>query len=177
MQSEVKLLNPFNKHPFARDVIWGFFEFGLCFMVFNYFRNAIHEWLHLGVLQYFGGDGYIVNNFFGVGVHITKLCPHMQLVAFAGGIGVAAFYALLMYMDWDDDPEQAAAFPPLILSQLFYGVTEGLWIFSMSAAEFNRVSDITYQAGWIIGFAVSIFLMVKWLVNLDKKYSKKWQLF
>lgn len=160
-----------SKHPFARDLIWGFFEFTATFFMLSAFKNAIHEWCHLSVLQYFGGDGYIVKSFWGVGVHFTKMPTNVTAVAFAGGLGTAAFFALLMYMDWDDDPETAAAFPPLIFSQLFYGIIEGLWIFG-NPALFNEYAGMASSLGSGIGFAITLYLLIKWLIRLDRKYSK-----
>lgn len=160
----------FENHLFARDLVWGFFEFIVTFLAFNYFRHAIHEWVHLQVLQRFGGQGYIVDNIFGVGVHFTKLPTNTIIVAFAGGIGVALFYTLLMYMDWDDDPETAAAFPPIILSQLFYGSVEGLWIFG-NPDKFNQYASSAHTLGFIIGLMITIYLMIKWLICLNKKHK------
>lgn len=162
----------FDKHPFIRDLIWGFFEFAITFFAFAYFRHAIHEWCHLTVLQYFGGDGYIVNNIWGVGVHFTKMPTNVTAVAFAGGLGIALFYLFLMYMDWDDDPEQAAAFPPLILSQLFYGIVEGMWIFG-NPDLYNQYASIAHGLGFGVGVLVSAYLLIAWLLRLDKKYSGK----
>jgi len=65
--------NWLSRHPFFKDLTWGFFEFGLTFLIFSWFETAIHEWIHLTVTQYFGGDGYIISTFFGAGVVFTTL--------------------------------------------------------------------------------------------------------
>ena len=165
------MLNPFNKHPFARDLLWGFFEFAVTFFAFNYFRHAIHEWCHLSVLQYFGGQGYIVKSWLGIGVKFTQMPTNVTAVAFAGGIGTALFFALLMYKNWDDDPEVAAAFPPLILSQLFYGIVEGLWIFG-NPDLFNEYASMASNLGSAVGIIVTMYLLLKWLIRLSAKYDK-----
>ena len=162
-----------DRHPFAKDVVWGAFEFALTFLIFYWFTLAIHEWCHLSVLRYFGGDGYIIRTWFGAGIVFTSQPLYPQLVAFAGGIGIAIFYTFLCFMDWDDDIESAAALIPLICSQLAYGIVEGFFIFNVSAKTFSRYASQALTVGWVVGLILSIIVIVEWLVKLNAKYSKK----
>ena len=161
------------RDTFTKEVFWGFFEFTIILVAFKFFTHSIHEWIHLEVLQYFGGDGYIVKSLFGVGVHFTKLPTNTMATALAGGLGVALFYTLLMCLDWDDDPPAAAAFPPLILTQLTYGIIEGFYIFSMPVDDFNKITGIVWGISMVVGLLISIVLLILWLMRLNIKYSKK----
>ena len=161
-----------DRHPFAKEMGWGFFEFVFTFLIFSFFTIAIHEWLHLSVTQYFGGDGYIIKTWYGAGVVWTIRPEYPQLVAFAGGIGVAIFYSFLAFMDWHDDIEQAAALLPIIGAQLAYGIVEGFFILDMPASTFRHYAYQALTVGWIVGFLAALIIMVMWLVRLDNKYRK-----
>jgi len=162
-----------DRHPFAKDVIWGFFEFGLTFIIAMLVTVGIHEWFHLEVTQYFGGDGYIIKTWWGAGVVWTTRPEYPQLVAFAGGLGVALFYGVWAFLDWHDDIEQAAALMPIICSQLCYGIVEGFFILDVPASVFRGYAKDALAIGWTVGFLIAVVLMLMWLVRLSKKYDKK----
>ncbi len=161
-----------DRHPFAKDVVWGFFEFGLTLLVCIWITPSIHEWVHLNVTQYFGGDGYIIKTVFGAGVVWTTQPDYPQLVAFAGGLGVAIIFSLLALRDFHDDIEQAAGYIPVICSQAAYGILEGFFIFKVSSSVFRDYAQKALAIGWTIGLLIAIIMLLVWLVRLSAKYDK-----
>lgn len=83
---------------------------------------AIHEYAHLLTLIALGGDGYIYLNM----CHVTRWPPvGGWTVYFAGGLGCALF--LLLARSIDEDPEDRIALLSVALSQIIYGMFEGVW--------------------------------------------------
>jgi hypothetical protein len=132
---------------------------------------GVHELFHLNVLRFFGGDGIIGYDLFGNGyVHFTKLPPEswmLTVVAFAGGIGMALWLGMFIWLDWHDDYEQALPLIPIFLSQLAYGIFEGFFVYSMPLDRFFEVASWIAAVTLPIGFVISLLLFVK---NLADKY-------
>ena len=111
-------------------------EYVVCFMLYTWFTVPLHEWIHLEVLKWLGGDGYIIKTWYGGAVIFTKPPSNPTIVALAGGLGVAILYALIFYWDYyDGDWEEAGAVLPQLFSQLFYGVFEASYIYTMPFHE------------------------------------------
>ena len=130
------------------------------FIGFLWLSTAIHEWLHLEVLQRLGGDGYIMKGWIGGYVVFTQDPSNPMLVAFAGGLGVAAVYAFLALWNWANfNPEEYSALLPVICGQVAYGVFEGLFIFSLPMAVYADWSQLVYLFGLVAGAVPSVLLM------------------
>jgi hypothetical protein len=139
-------------------------EYIICLLLYTYFSTPIHEWLHLNILRWLGGEGYIVQTWWGAEVIFTKQPSNPTLVALAGGIGVAILYFLIFYWDYyDGDLEEASAVLPLIGSQLTYGIFEALFVYRMPLGEYIFWGGLVSGIGWAIGFLVSLKFIVKWL--------------
>jgi len=123
------------------------------FIVFGMITVAYHEYCHFNVLRTMGGDGYVIFYWFAGYVVPTKLPPTVLgcfLTALAGGIGC---FLLYLYFDqwWLEDPTDrwvrvACRFH--LVSQLVYGIGEGLWFIGMITTE---AFIIVFIISWIIG--------------------------
>jgi len=164
--------NFWTKHQFSRDIIWGFTEFILVFIISRFTVTGIHEWLHLWATQELGGDGYIIKSIFGAGVIWTTRPEYPMIVAFAGGVGVATIFGIRIIMDWHDDITEAAALMPIFCSQLVYGIVEGLFILD-APVTFEKYAQTSLAVGSTNGFLIAVVMMLMWLVRLSKKYDKK----
>jgi len=102
------------------------------FLCFGMVTVAFHEYCHFNILRLFQGDGYVIFYWFAGYVAITKVPPTILgkfLTALAGGVGC---FLLFLYFDqwWLEDPTDrwvrvACRFH--LVSQLVYGIGEGLW--------------------------------------------------
>lgn len=82
---------------------------------------AIHEAGHLKVLEWTGGEGYIVDNF----TYITREGNPAWLVWVGGGL-IDGLYALLMLIVLNDPWEDVAA-EGFLIGALIYMVAEGTY--------------------------------------------------
>jgi len=137
-------------------------EYVVCFLLFTYFTTALHEWLHLSVLKWLGGDGYITKTWYGGAVVFTEMPSNPTIVAFAGGIGIAILYTILFLWDYyDNDYEEAAALLPVIGGQLAYGLYEGFFIYTIPFSEFMKWSEVVSVTGWTVGLLIGFYIMFK----------------
>uniref|UniRef100_A0A6M3J3M8 Uncharacterized protein n=1 Tax=viral metagenome TaxID=1070528 RepID=A0A6M3J3M8_9ZZZZ len=131
---------------------------------------GIHELVHLKMLQFFGGNGYISIDIWGNGWMTFTQYPAeawmLTVTALAGGVGVALIYALKMFMDLKDDYEEAYALIPLIVNQLAYGIFEGFFIFNMPKEQFDSIAMDIAVITFIAGFLASILLFARKWVNI-----------
>ena len=162
-----------NKHPFSKDMVWGLTEFVVIFVIAKFTVTGIHEWLHLWATQVLGGNGYIINTIFGAGVVWTIRPEYPQLVAFAGGVGVAILFGIRIIMDLHDDITEAAALMPLFCSQLAYGIIEGFYILNVSSKVFEGYAQKALTVGGVIGILTTMVMLLYWLVRLSNKHSIK----
>ena len=153
-----------------KSFIYSLTEYVLSFMFFYLITVAIHEYIHLKVLQYFGGNGVIGIGMWGGGfVNITKYPAQPWMltpVALSGGLGIAMLFTIKMAMDLKDDYEEAYALIPLILNQLAYGIFEGFFIFNMPKSEFTSIALDIAVITFVAGFLLSIILFVRKWVNI-----------
>lgn len=115
----------FEKHK----VLSSIYDFMVCFLLYNVaFPIPLHEFLHLSVLRWCGGDG-VIQIFPGAVVTIpTKnpTTPHgILLSAFSGGLGVGLIYFLMLSRE--DEIEERLAILPQMFAQTSYGMFEGLY--------------------------------------------------
>lgn len=155
--------------PLFKNLIESMFEYVITVVAFLCVSVGIHELFHLKVLQFFGGNGYISIDIWGNGwMTFTQYPPEqwmMTVVALAGGVGIAIFYSILMFMDIKDDYESAYAFLPLIINQLAYGIFEGFFIFKMSKEQFASIAGDIAVVTFIFGFLLSMILFARKWVN------------
>jgi hypothetical protein len=155
----------FMKNRYVK-VIFSIAEYFLTLLIFYATTVPIHEWFHLEVAQFFGGDGVIVKTVYGGAMRFTSMPDGLiglTATAFAGGIGVALIYSLIASLDWLDDIEQFAAMIPLITSQLAYGLAEGIFLFSVSLQEFFDIAQIALAIGWVVGLIISFLYIANHL--------------
>jgi hypothetical protein len=142
-------------------------EYIICLLLYTFFTAPLHEWLHLTTLRRLGGDGYIIQTWWGAETVFTKTPTNPTLVALAGGIGVAILYALIFYWDYyDGDLEEASAVLPLIGSQLAYGIFEALFVYTMPLGQYIYWATIISNIGWATGFIISLNLLIQRLTSL-----------
>lgn len=121
-----------------------------------------HEWIHLNVLRFFGGDGHIIMTpLGGAGVVFTRDPSNFLLVALSGGVGVGLILLVKFIYDFKDDPEEAAAIIPFMVSQLAYGIFEGFFIANMPRAQFTLWS----QRIWLVSLLITLPLSLIYVVN------------
>ena len=152
----------FMKNKYVK-IIFSLAEYIITILIFYVFTVAIHEWIHLEAVYFFGGDGYIVKTAYGGAMKFTVMPTYPTITAFAGGLGVAGLYLLIMSLDWLDDIEQAAAMIPLATSQFAYGLVEGLLIFTIPFEEFFNIAQIALAIGWFVGFVISFIYVANHL--------------
>lgn len=152
----------FMKNKYVK-IVFSLAEYIVTILIFNAFTVALHEWMHLEVAYFFGGEGYIVKTVYGGVTKFTIMPTYPTITALAGGWGVAGLYLLLMSLDWLDDIEQAAAMIPLITSQFAYGLVEGILVFAISFEEFFNIAQIALAIGWFVGFFISVIYVVNHL--------------
>jgi hypothetical protein len=149
-----------------KNLLLSIIEYAVCFFLYTWFTTPIHEWCHLTLLKWYGGDGYIIKTWYGAGVVFTKPPTNPTIVALAGGIGVAILYALIFYWDYyDGDWEEAGAVLPPLFSQLFYGIFEALYVYTMPFQEYLKWGGILTTAGWTIGFILGLTMLFKKLIK------------
>ena len=143
-------------------------EYIICLLLYTYFTVPVHEFLHLIALRLLGGDGYIVQTWWGAAVTFTKQPSNPILVALAGGIGVAALYTLIFYWNYcDGDLEEASAVLPLIGSQLAYGIFEALFTYKKPLGEYIFWAGVVSAVGWLAGFLPGLKLLINAWVKLN----------
>ena len=143
-------------------------KFAATFIMLLWCSASIHEWFHLTATQMLGGNGYIVRSLFhgGGSVKFTVVPSDPTLVAFAGGLGVALVFGILMLLDWIAfDTSGAAAILPIVLSQLGYGIVEGLFFFNMTRSQFNDISLPVMVICYGVGLVISLVWVVRDVVN------------
>jgi hypothetical protein len=145
-------------------------DFLLCFILYWSFSVIIHEYIHLEVLRYFGGDGYIKLGFISAYVQFTTPPTQPFIVALSGGIGLAILYSILAYRNWANfDPEEYSSLLPIISAQLFYGFFEAFFIYTMPLSQFADISQVIFLIGMLIGLVPAIWIMGKQLMaKLDE---------
>jgi len=122
-----------------------------------------HDWIHLQLLRYFGGDGYIIMTWYGGCVVFTQEPTHPTIVTLGGGIIVATLYGIKAYWNYVSlDWEELAALLPHIGGQLFYGVFEGLYIYTMPFSEYLKWAGLVQRIGFLLGSLVSVYILLKW---------------
>ena len=140
-------------------------EYATCLVLYYWLTVGIHEYLHLNVLRWLGGDGHIILTYYGGAMVFDKMSPisySFLLTSLAGGIGVAAIYGLLALWNWKDgDIEEWAALLPISAMQLGYGVYEGIFL---SILPFQTFLDYAWIPT-IIGFGIVAVPTVWLLVN------------
>jgi len=151
----------------VKEILLSIAEYTIYFALFMYFTTPIHEWVHLQLLRFLGGDGYIVMTWYGASVIFTRQPSHPTIVALGGGIAAAFFYSLKAYwnyisMDW----EELAALLPHIGGQLFYGIFEGLYIYTMPFSECLKWASIVQSVGFMLGLLVSLYVILKWWIEI-----------
>ena len=154
-----------------RKILLSIAEYVCCFLVYWLLRLPFHEFAHLRVARMFGGDGYIEFTLWGAATFFTKTPEHPTIVAFAGGLGTAGFFAVLLAFKYDDrDWEEIAAILPNLCGELFYGIFEGLLLPSIgffahkiSFSAFLQWGMIIGLIGWTVGLVLGWYL---WLKNL-----------
>jgi len=129
-------------------------EFATCFILYYWLTVGIHEYLHLSVLRWLGGDGHIVLTYYGGAMVFDKMStvPYgFLLTSLAGGIGVALIYGVFALWNWKDgDIEEWAALLPISAMQLGYGIYEGIFL---SILPFQTFLDYAWIPT-IIGFGI-----------------------
>lgn len=150
----------------AVKIIFSFAEYFITLLIFYLTTIPLHEWFHLEVVRFFGGNGEIIKTVYGGAMRITS-SPNgwigLTATAFAGGIGIAGLYALIASLDWLDDPEQFAAMIPLITSQFAYGIVEGIYLLTVPWENFVEIAQIALIIGWVVGIFISIFYVANHL--------------
>jgi hypothetical protein len=139
-------------------------EYGTCLILYYWLTVGIHEYLHLSVLRWLGGDGHIILTPYGGAMLIDKMSavPYSYLLtSLAGGIGVALIYGLLALWNWKDgDIEEWAALLQISAMQLGYGIYEGIFL---NILPFQTYLDYAWIPS-IIGFGIvavpSLWLLV-----------------
>lgn len=149
-----------------KNFVLSLLEYGFCFMLYMVFAIAIHEWIHLYFLKSFGGDGYIVSTLFGAQTIFTKdPLRNLQFIAFSGGLGVFSLYSGLFYWNWKAKSySEAASLTPMIFNQLFYGIFEGLFEFSMPFAQYLYWGTMITVVGQTIGLIISLLIFIKYQI-------------
>lgn len=149
-----------------------FTKFLVLLFAFNYFTTGIHEWIHLSVLKYFGGNGYIVRTWLGGGATVfTKNSSNPFIVALSGGVFVGLLFLAIALLDWSTfDSEGFAGVLPIALSQISYGVFEAFFMYSMPRGEYMAWAGLANAIGLFIGLPISLWVLA---VSLMQKWSSK----
>lgn len=148
-----------------KDFFLSIAEYATCLLIFWAVTIPIHEFAHLQVLRWLGGNGHIIITWYGAAVVFTKQPTNPFLTALAGGISVVAIYAILFFWDWvDGDYEEAVSLLPFIFSQFLYGLLEAFFIFSMPFGIFHKWASVVMTAGIVTGTLIGLYILwrVKW---------------
>lgn len=153
------------------------------FLAFYFFAMPIHEWGHLQMCMWLGGEGYITRKatLFGDinGMFFTTLptIPNpetaMLLVSFAGGLSVVILFSLVFIFDYrSGDIIGAMAILPTLTKQLIYGIVEGA-CYNMSIWQFYNIGTIATTLGFSIGLVISIWIVINYIADDLYRGEKK----
>jgi hypothetical protein len=139
-------------------------EFVTCFILYFWLTLAIHEFLHLNVLRWLGGDGHIILTSYGGAMVYDVVSPNPYsgiLVGLAGGVGVAAIYAVLALWNWKDaDFEEWAALIPIAAMQLGYGIYEVVFLKILPFETYIANAWIPSIVGFVIVAVPTLWILV-----------------
>jgi hypothetical protein len=139
-------------------------EFVTCFVLYFWLTVAIHEFLHLSVLRWLGGDGHIILTGYGGAMVYDKTSsnPYSSLlVGLAGGVGVALIYGLLALWNWKDaDFEEWAALIPISAMQLGYGIYEAVFLNVLSFETYLKYAWIPSLVGFVVVAVPAFWILV-----------------
>lgn len=137
----------------------------LFLVFFTFFYTSItplHEWLHLTVGEFFGGEGIILHTSYGGSVHYTVQPSHFGFDALIGGVGVASIYTALLIVLWFNrdawNPEIIAALMPCVTMQLGYGVFEGVFLTRLQHATYIYYGGIVSIVCFTVGAVPALIL-------------------
>ena len=130
-------------------------RFTVLLIVFAAISLPVHEYSHYGAALLTGGDGYMKENHF-YPTRPSTWAP--WLMPFAGGLGVAAIYALLSLAF--NDPGEDIAVGYTLVEQLIYGLGEGA-LFALGAASESSLSAWSL-AGTVIALAYVGVAFIGW---------------
>ena len=143
-------------HPRATSI----YDFLVCLLVYYALFVLVHEGVHLFVLKSVGGDG-VISWTSGMAYMQPSVIPAepwaIVLVALSGGIG--AFLFGLLMLSREDEKEELMGILPNMIAELPYGLLEGIYFATGSAATYFWM-PIVFQAAWIIGLVYAIVRMV-----------------
>ncbi len=139
-------------------------EFAACYMLYNFLTVGTHEWIHLRVLKWLGGDGYIQATMFGGECVVTKLPEHgLWLFYLSGGLMTGLIMLALALLEWmDRDYEKYAALQLCAWPQLTYAVFECLFP-DLPLLQYLWWSPLALAAGDAVGglFAIHAFKQIR----------------
>lgn len=160
----------------ATQALFRLGKYLVTFMAFYFLATPMHEWAHLTVARLVGANGYIIKYIFGGAMVFTKL-PDTELgmffVSIAGGLTVAAIFGVIYLLDWySNDLVGSMAVFPIVIGQLIYGIVEGL-CFRMSIGEFYVYGSLASIIGYGLGFSISLWIVINYIVKELYKGEKK----
>lgn len=147
------------------------------FLAFYFISTPLHEWGHLLMCSYLGGECYIERRTTLAGTYnltvFVKDPSSMFLFSLAGGITVAVVFSLIYLFDWySNDVIGAMAILPSITRQLVYGITEGV-CYNMKFYQFVNIGSIATTLGFMVGLSISLWVTVNYIANDLYKGEKK----
>jgi len=154
------------------SVLISILKYASYFAVYYLIRTPVHEWIHLYVGSFFGGEGYIIPALWGATTVFTRSPSNTAVTYFSGGLGVGGVYMLLIYWRWRErNFEECAALFPHSFSEFSYGLFEGLYLPSggligdlYTLNEYVGVSVMVAVAGWTVGLLVGWYV---WFSNME----------
>jgi hypothetical protein len=144
-------------------------EYFICFVFYWFVMVGYHEVVHLNMLHFLGGDGYIVVNWYGAIVHVTQQISNpanFWLVSLLGGLGCGLSFLVIAILNTRaDEIEEFSAILPFAGMQLSYGVFEGLFLQSLSVWNYRYYADLASTVGFGIPL---VFVLVPWFLFSDR---------